>query len=164
MTTKRVKSAYWDFVFNNETDESSKSLILLLTQWTNVLDAGFQHEVAPTTGTKHLQGWLKLDNRQYKSYLLRSRLNMGDWEDKISFRPARNPKALVSYCQKMQAEAHDYWCKSEELAKIEAVKSQERDAARKELRSWRNIIPTVHSEYPIILPDYESDEGYSSDE
>lgn len=163
MPTKRVKSAYWDFVYNNETDESSKSLILLLTQWTNVLDAGFQHEVA-STGTKHLQGWLKLDNRQYKSYLLRSRLNMGDWEDKISFRPARNPKALVEYCQKMQAGAHDYWSKSEELDKIETEKIHQRDAARRRLREWGNIIPTVHSEDPIILPDDESDEGYSSDE
>lgn len=112
MSSKRVKSCYWDFVYNNETDESSETLKNLLTQWDIIVDAAYQHEVAPTTGMRHLQGWIKLDKRQYKSYLIRSRLNEGIWENKLSFRPARNPKALMDYVKKNQDGAHGFWCKS----------------------------------------------------
>lgn len=125
MPPRRVKTQYWDFVFNNETDETTETLKKLLTQWNIIIDSAFQHEVAPTTGTKHLQGWLKLDKRQYKSYLLRSRLNEGEWENKLSFRPARNPKALMAYVKKEQEGAHGYWCKSIEEKKNELTEQVE---------------------------------------
>lgn len=154
MPPPRVKTQYWDFVYNNETDETTESLKNLLTQWNIILDAAFQREVAPTTGTKHLQGWLKLDKRQYKSYLLNSILNSDEWENKLSFRPARNPKALMAYVMKDQEGAHGYWCKSLE----ERLKRQEEELKEQiELIKEAEKYGTPFNE-PLEEYDYD-DEG-----
>lgn len=143
--TKRVKSRYWDFVYNNETDESSDRLKCVMAQWDTLEDAAFQHEIAPSTGTKHLQGWIKLDKRQHKSYLLNSRLNMGEWEGKLSFRPARNPKALIDYCCKEGGTG--YWRKVDEENKAIAEETLER---------WNKLYAEA-----MNIGDYDSEnEGY----
>lgn len=118
MTSRGSKSAYWDFVFNNwdscpsETGEIDKKKI-----WNQMIrifssdiyeDCCFEAEVGES-GTPHLQGWLKLNKRQYKSYLLRSALNMDNLEDKISFRIVRNIQAVKKYCVK---EGGEYYSKT----------------------------------------------------
>jgi len=144
-TTKRVKSRYWDFVYNNETDETSERLKSVMEQWEYLDDAAFQHETAPSTGTRHLQGWVKLKDRQHKSYLLNSRLNMGEWEGKLSFRPARNPKALIEYCCKEGGT--DYWRKVDEQNKLIADEA---------MNTWNRLY-----EEAMHMPEYNSeDEGY----
>lgn len=162
MPPKRVKSQYWDFVLNNETDESSNSLKMVLTQWNFIIDAAFQHEVAPTTGTKHLQGWLKLDKRQYKSYLLHSVLNEGEWEGKLSFRPARNPKALMAYVQKEQDGAHGYWRKTSYIE--ETKQSEEMNKARKlieDAETWHADFKRRNNVENLSFEEYmEWDDGY----
>lgn len=156
MAPRGVKTQYWDFVYNNETDETTSQLISMMEQSEWIEDAAFQHEVAPSTGMRHLQGWIKIkDNRQYKSYLLRSILNQGDWENKISFRPARNPKALKDYCKKAQAGAHGYWCKSEELEKKEQLA---RDELSKELSFVCTTPPDNEEEYDITGYDEDGNE------
>lgn len=109
MTSRGSKSAYWDFVFNNwdtcpsETGDLDKKKIwdqmIKIFQSDIYEDVCFEAEVGES-GTPHLQGWLKLKNRQYKSYLLNSALNRDNLETKISFRIARNIKALKKYCVK----------------------------------------------------------------
>lgn len=162
MTTNRVKSQYWDFVYNNETDETSESLKMMLTQWEVIVDAAYQHEVAPTTGMKHLQGWIKLDKRQYKSYLIRSRLNEGVWQDKLSFRPARNPKALMDYVRKIQDGAHGYWCKSltERNREIEEA-NKKADELQREAIEWELKYKKQHELEDMTLEEYlDWNEGY----
>jgi len=162
MTDQRVKSQYWDFVFNNETDETSDSLKSMLTQWEGILDAALQHEVAPTTGTKHLQGWFKLDKRQYKSYIIRSRLNMGEWENKLSFRPARNPKALMEYVKKEQEGAHGYWCKSlNEKNRLEAEEVEKSQRGIRESHEWEQRYKRKNSVENMTLEEFlDWNDGY----
>lgn len=111
---KLHRAVYWDFVFNNYTYDDVSSVKKIFREWDIFEDAGFEEEVAPTTGTKHLQGFIKLARRQAKSYLLNGPLNEGTLKSKISFRVARNWRALKAYCEKEHNDT--FWCLQQERA------------------------------------------------
>lgn len=171
MAPRGAKSKYWAFTYNNVPlvpgflDDFKKTLLNL--NWLE--DAGFQIEVAPTTGTIHLQGHLKLSKINYKSYLNNSVLNKRPYDNKIWWEPARNIEALDRYCQKVQEGAHGFWSKKNTIESIEQAK---RDELAKELSFQTNIPAYDGIEYgPEILydddgieyyRDYISDEQYVS--
>jgi len=101
-SSKREKSNYWDFVFNNYDDESVNHLIFMADKESNkkiFRSFIFEKEVGEN-GTPHLQGYIKLNKRQYKTWLLNSWMNDGILKNKISFRRCRNIKATINYVQK----------------------------------------------------------------
>jgi len=150
----RVKATYWDVVINNYSDELVSEFKKVCTQWDFIEDAGFEFEVAPTTGTKHMQGWIKLIKQTNKSYILNGPLNQGILVDKCSIRPARNWRALKNYCQK----EHDgtYWNlsddreKKEELKRIETFKKQQEEA-----NEWEEKYKKRHPNWETENDGYE---------
>lgn len=135
MSSRGSKSNFWSFTYNLKNDcdivtaELAKSKLtqeLRSLSW--VHDAGFQLEKGLKSGRYHLQGWLKLTNRQYKSYLLNSFLNQGEYENCMHFERARNIGALVDYCSKVDAtKVSDYWCKLDEA---DHIQKEEEEAKR----------------------------------
>jgi len=97
--TRGKQSAYWDFVLNNYTDDMCVAVSDEILNCDQYFESIVGKEVG-ASGTPHLQGYIKLNKRQYKSFLLNSNLNKGILKDKLSFRPGRNPEALKAYVQK----------------------------------------------------------------
>lgn len=99
----RKKYARWDFTYNNYTRESIESLKLKLRDY----KYAFQEEIAPTTGTPHLQGYIDFGKRVYKSYCIKIC-------DKASFRPERNHEALLKYVSDMKKRSGNYYTNLED--------------------------------------------------
>lgn len=79
----------WCFTFNNYTDEDIK---ILSSSNSSISSYIFGEEVAPTTGTKHLQGYI-----QFKTKVR----PMGMFNDKIHWEKARGSReANINYCGK----------------------------------------------------------------
>lgn len=91
ITQKRIRS--WCFTFNNYTEEQVQELNSTLTQITQQF--GYGREVAPTTGTPHLQGWIHL--KEGKTFTALKKL----FDTSISWRPMKGTiKQNISYCSK----------------------------------------------------------------
>lgn len=133
MSKRGSQSQYWSFTYNLEKDVSLVSaestnleMVQLFDQLSWIIDAGFQLEKGLKSERYHIQGWIKLSKRNYKSYLLNSILNQGKLENAMHFEVARNPKALVDYCGKDDAtKVGTYWCKTQFAELLEAQLKEE---------------------------------------
>lgn len=133
VSRNRERSSYWSFTYNLKIDEPLETAEIRKSELEQELcslswvdDAGFQLEKGLTTGRYHMQGWIKLDKRQYKSYLLNGFFNQGKYANCMHFERARNIGALVDYCCKSDAtKVSEYWCKSDV---IEDTKRREEEA------------------------------------
>ncbi len=83
--TQSSPSLWWVFTLNNYSLEDIKKIQELECSYV------FQEEIAPTTGTPHLQGTLKW-NRKQKFTACRQLYKMDHWEK------YKDPKESIKYC------------------------------------------------------------------
>lgn len=149
----RQKATYWDIVINNYSTSELTHLKKVCHDWGMIEDAGWELEIAPTTETPHVQGFIKIAKQVNKSYLLNGPLNEGELKDRISMRPARNWRALINYCQKDHNGT--YWNLKEEL------KAKAEDDHIEYLEKIWNC--TINRDTGKITMDEGWDEGYTTD-
>jgi len=84
------KHRNWIFTLNNYTDADIAAIVLWVCRYLI-----FGRESAPTTGTKHLQGYVSFEDQKTLSVLKKK------FHGKASFRPARgSPEENKVYCSK----------------------------------------------------------------
>lgn len=91
-----VPSTTWFFTFNNFEDDQC------VHNWPDVKDAVWQHEIAPTTGTPHLQGFVRFSKPKRFSALKKI-------DKRISWSPPRDVEASIRYCQKDDTRVAGPW-------------------------------------------------------
>lgn len=94
---KRAPIKQYFYTFNNYTEETRDKLIKYLEEHGKHHVCG--REVAPTTGTPHLQGVFTLRKKQ-RWNLIKDRLHAAIGNKNLSLQVSRNYKAAVKYCKK----------------------------------------------------------------
>lgn len=93
-------SLYYDFVYNNYTEEGLSQLFEVFTQKKFFKKFEGYYECGDS-GTNHIQGYFQYYKKTTKNCILNeSGINDGCLKDKISIRPAKNINALMNYVRK----------------------------------------------------------------
>jgi hypothetical protein len=94
-----TKSAYWEFVCNNYSQDI-KTLLIHESEEPVYREFIVEEEIGSKCGTPHLQGFIKFNTRKTKATILKGPLNKGILKDRMSFRVVRNIEACKAYVQK----------------------------------------------------------------
>lgn len=99
--TMKTEAKYWCFTLNNYTaDDLDHIKGPVLDKLSYLI---FQYELAPTTGTPHLQGYLELSNKRTLSSLIKLFKDGGHQAPHIDLRNAKDSVAPIAYCKKPES-------------------------------------------------------------
>lgn len=150
---RTVQCRSWVFTLNNPTDEAAGTL-LELSEQADVDYIVYGREVAPTTGTVHLQGFISFARRRSFS-VVRDALPVG-----CHVEVARHPRQAAEYCKK-EGDYTEYGTFPSDVGQgrrtdlerfVEWVRTLDGYPSQRTLcRLWPSVYARFHATLPAII-------------
>lgn len=136
MSMINPKAKRWVFTVNNYTDEDENVIRSFGEQCCKYMICG--HEVAPTTGTKHLQGYFHLMDYMYHRSIIKALISRDGKRSVLSFLAVAkgDVESNYKYCSK----SGDFW----EIGTLPSYllkKKQEESATKEIMHDWLSLSP-----------------------
>jgi hypothetical protein len=147
------KRVWWFFTWNNYVEKDCGLLASFF------LDLGakycFGEEIAPTTGTPHLQGFVKFA-QQKRLKTIRNDLIRFFGHSKLSWSPSRNREACYDYCEKDGIVYKNMERPTNRKKKLSPMEEDRREVLQQydgvEWRPWqRHVLDTIERE--LVVPN-----------
>jgi len=148
-------SKYYIFTINNYTDEDEDGIQLGVSKEdSQVLYLIYGHEIAPTTGTPHLQGYVEFHKKVRVSHFIKHLCKRAHLEVRSKFATAQHNQ---TYCKKQDP---DHFFEYGEPSVKQQGKRSDLDIAMSEIRKGitiaklYEIMPDIAARYPRFIEKY----------